>query len=202
MERIIQWLTDKFQHPLSLLFFVLGAVLIILGISNDLNLPGLNQIIPNSDFRYISVAIGCVSCLLSILIYYNPPREASEKLSKEPNKQFQLIPKEFSLTFLERREALSKQQEAILKYIVNNIYFGQSVSQDTLEKVFNNYSKSELFYRLEHLCLLNFLEKQRIGTNDSGADRYSYRISKEYSLALGKNFEDIRVRQQPHPNDK
>ncbi len=78
MEKLTEWLTSKFQHPLSLLFFVLGALLILLGVSNGLNIPVLNQVILDPNYRWMAVVIGCVSCLLAVAMYYRPPKASSE----------------------------------------------------------------------------------------------------------------------------
>ena len=94
-------------------------------------------------------------------------------------------PKEFSLSFSARREALTQSQGNILKYFSSKSYAGQYQSQEMLEKHFNQYKPSELYYRLEHLRLLSFLDSQKSGQDENGADRFSYCLSEKYRKEIG-----------------
>ena len=75
-EKVTEWLTGAFKHPLSLLFFVLGVVLILLGVSDGLNLPVLNQIVAAQPSRGIALLLGVVFCAISVWLYYHPPKDA------------------------------------------------------------------------------------------------------------------------------
>lgn len=96
-----------------------------------------------------------------------------------------LYPIEFSLSFSARREALTQTQGTILKFFSSRSYAGQYLSQDMLERYFNQIKPSELYYRLEHLRLLGFLDSQKSGQNENGADRFSYRLSEIFRKEIG-----------------
>lgn len=97
------------------------------------------------------------------------------------------LPKEYSLSYSARREALTQTQGLILKYFSNKGFAGQYISQDTLEKHFSQFKASELFYRLEQLRLLRFLDSQKTGQNQDGADRFLYRLSESYKKEIGSS---------------
>lgn len=188
MDKFWKWLTDKFQNPLSPLFFILGTLLLILGISTGVSFPGGSQIASEASFRWTSIIIGSISVLLSIFIYYRPPKGIKNtKTASDEN-----LPEEFSLNFNGRRATLSESQGAILNYIVNNGYDGDYTTLETFRKRFREYSKGEMIYRLEHLRLLGFIERQKVGKDNNGNDRFSYRLSKEYQKELG-DISKIRV---------
>jgi hypothetical protein len=94
-------------------------------------------------------------------------------------------PKEFYLSFSARREALTQTQGRILKFFSNRSYAGQYVNQDVLEKQFDQIKPSELYYRLEHLRLLGFLDNQKTGQDENGADQFSFRLSENYRKEIG-----------------
>jgi hypothetical protein len=103
-----------------------------------------------------------------------------------------LLPKEYCVSFSARREALPQSQGMILKYFSRNSIVGQFISQDTLEDNFSQFKQSELFYRLETLRLLGFLDNQKSGQDTNGADRFSYRLSESYRKQIGNT--DIFVK--------
>ncbi|WP_337886165.1 hypothetical protein [Fischerella thermalis] len=47
-------------------------------------------------------------------------------------------------------------------------------------------SKTETYYRLERLWLLEFLEKEEIGKTLNDLPRYIYCLSSEYRKAIGR----------------
>lgn len=76
MEKIAEWLTSKFKHPLSPLFFFLGMLLVLLGVSNGLSLPILNQLASDPNFRWACLVLGVLCLVASIFIFYHPPEVA------------------------------------------------------------------------------------------------------------------------------
>jgi len=74
MGKFIEWVTSKFQHPLSLLFFLLGSLLLLLGITTGLEVPLLKQLTPDVHYRWVSLALGWGFVLLAIAVYYVPPK--------------------------------------------------------------------------------------------------------------------------------
>jgi hypothetical protein len=85
---------------------------------------------------------------------------------------------------LARRARLSAHQKGILDFIEGKFFEGwPKVMQSTIEEGFPQYKKREIFYRLENLCLLGFLERQEIGER-SGFQQFSYSLSQVYMLNL------------------
>ncbi len=74
MDKFYEWLSQKFVHPLSPLFFLLGAILILLGLSTDLNIPQLSKLAVEYEFRWPSIFIGITFMIISIFLYYKPPQ--------------------------------------------------------------------------------------------------------------------------------
>jgi hypothetical protein len=176
MEKFTEWVTSKFQHPLGLLFFLLGALLILLGVTTGLELPVLQQLAPDVNYRWVSLALGVIFLLLATLIYYRPPRAT---------KGIEPVPDELTRSFTARRAGLTGSQTRILVFIEQEGFRQRFVSQDTIETKFDKYGKSEIFYRLEQLRFLGFLERQRVGRDESGYDRFTYRLSAGYQKELG-----------------
>jgi hypothetical protein len=88
--------------------------------------------------------------------------------------------KELGLSFLVRKHRLgSGRQKDILDYIEKETSLHQLVSQDMVEEAFKEFAPSELYYRLEQLLLLGFLEKEQSGFI-RGYPRFTYRLSSEY----------------------
>jgi len=180
MEKISEWLSNKFQHPLSLVFFLLGGLLILLGVSTGFDIPLLKKLAPDTNYRVACLAIGGVCCLVAIIVYYRPPKNESIRNSAS-------LPDDLKLNFTARRASLSEKQGRLLYLVEYEGHSGDYVSQDTLQEQFNEYSLGELFYRLEQLRLLGFLERQTVGQNKDHTDRYSYSLSTTYRLELGDN---------------
>jgi len=76
MEKFGEWVISKFKHPLSLMFFILGTLLVLLGVSNGLNLPVLDQLASDPNFRWACLALGVLCFIPSVFIFYHPPNVA------------------------------------------------------------------------------------------------------------------------------
>ncbi len=201
MEKLTQWLTDRFQHPLSLLFFILGALLILIGITTGLEVPVLKQLASDANFRWVSLAIGLVFVLLSVLIYYRPPK--STKVTY-PVPLSSAVSAEGMSKFSVRKSLLSDSQGHILSFFEKESLdrgFNRFIQQNTLEDRFAQYGKAELFYRLEYLRLNGFLEGQALGKDMHGIDRFLYRLSSAYAEELGVPNTPYRQRVQSTPLD-
>jgi hypothetical protein len=182
MDRFWKWLTDKFQNPLSPLFFILGTLLLLLGISTGFSFPGGSQIASESSFRWTSIILGGIGISLAIVIYYRPPKAMKYSAASLGDVK---LPEEFSLNYNGRRATLSESQGAILNYNINNGYNGDFTTLETFRKKFREYSKGEMIYRLEHLRFLGFIERHKVGKDNDGNDRFSYRLTQEYQKELG-----------------
>jgi H-type lectin domain len=75
MEKLIDWLTEK-HHGISLLSFILGALLLLLGVTTGIELPLLKQLAPDASFRLVSLGLGFLFVILAMamLVYYVPPK--------------------------------------------------------------------------------------------------------------------------------
>jgi len=83
MEKFSEWLSSKFENPLIPMFFFLGVLLLLLGVSNGLNLPILNQIVSDANFRWICLVLGVLCLVISIFIYYRLPKDSGRSNKKD-----------------------------------------------------------------------------------------------------------------------
>lgn len=93
---------------------------------------------------------------------------------------------ELKISYPDKLDNLPKNQRKILTFISNQARF---VSQGEIHtnSDFQHMSAMELYFRLENLRMLGFIEKEITGGTTSKPE-YSYRISKEYLsyIALSK----------------
>jgi hypothetical protein len=68
MKKLVEWLSNKFQQPLSPLFFLLGALLTILGVTSGIKLPAIGDLVASHSYRWPAVAIGLGFILLAIFV--------------------------------------------------------------------------------------------------------------------------------------
>jgi hypothetical protein len=79
-------------------------------------------------------------------------------------------------SFFVRKALISKTQKELLEYIERK----NSVQRNAIQKEFSSISSSELFYRLEQLRLLGFIEQGPIGKASDTISTQMYRLSKSY----------------------
>jgi hypothetical protein len=160
---------DKFHHPIGLLLFALGAILILLSVSQGLKIPGLENIVSEPSYRVTSLVIGTLLVLLSVAVALKGPKLPLD------------LATELSKPLAERRAKISGTQEEILRYIESRTPTPQSnMTEASIAKRFN-MSGSEVYYRLEHLRLLGFIVKESLG----GKGNNYYRLSPAYRKAFG-----------------
>lgn len=173
------------QHPLSFLFFILGTLFCIVGLTD-----GFQGIVVNQNFRLASLVIGGLCLLISAITYYLPPpnkkKSGSVVNSNSGDQVLEPIPEDLKISLSERRVNLaSKRQGEILHFIQ---YTREKDSQGRVDQktIANNFhtSDSEIYYRLEQLRLLGFLKKEAIGTFSNGSTRWGYSLSSEYRELL------------------
>lgn len=188
MDKFTQWLTDKFQHPLSLLLFILGTLLVLLGITKGFKVPYLEQLVSEGPYKWASLVLGVVLLLLSVYIYYHPVKEEKEITADEqiqsPAERTQM-PAELQQSFGIRLASITSSQEEILRHIARTSFRAggdrSMVSGDSIRNHFKGrYEDRELFYRLENLYLLGFLEK--VATDE---DKYNYRLTTKCDDEIG-----------------
>ena len=180
VDKFIEWVIARFQQPLSLLFFLLGALLIFFGLSTGFKTKA-GDIIPNTH-QWVSLAVGLGFCALAILIYYLPPR-AGDQAQREGEEED--ITGSFADLLDERNLVTSAVQKRIL-----NLFLalpGGLVRQEDITKMIQakvddlkGVSWSEIYYRLEQLRWMGFLTKRRSGPE------YLYGVSNAYRRYLDK----------------
>lgn len=184
MEKFVDWLAQKFSHPFSLLFFLLGAILVLLGLTTGFEIPILNQLAPAAEYQRISLVLGVACLLIAVLIYYKSPQRIQTSNNPENDPTQDNLPS----TLFARKVLLSETQRLILDYVE----LLKSISGKELESKFGIESE-ELFYRLEQLRLLGFIERGKIGEasiNDTHLQRYF--LSKTYEEEINKSIFSAR----------
>jgi hypothetical protein len=166
---------------LSLAFFVLGALLILLGLTTGFEVPGLKQLVPEPSFRWISVVCGVLSVLIAIPIVYRPPAEPKIERDSETL----AVPDDLRKSFAARRDAFGygSRLVQILDFVISQANRDGLISLETVGQKFNQLPGSKVYYRLECLRLLCFIEK---------AGKNVYRLSKAYEL-------ESQARNRPFP---
>src|SRR3989304_2033779 len=117
MAQLIE-LIKRFRNLVVALFFLLGALLVLLGVTEDLNLPILNQLAPDANFRWASLTLGALCLIASLFILYRPPNE-SEQLTHKPDNIIGTIPEELTMSYSRRQALLSIRQAEILTYVAH-----------------------------------------------------------------------------------
>ena len=178
---IVEDVTKKFHPPISLPTFFLGALLILVGLSAELNIWELKKIVPDPKFRLVSIIIGAVFAVSSIvmnLVLKNS--ESRPQVIESLN-----LPDELMRTFSGRLASISSSQLKILNYIK---YRTSSPSSTLHEKELYehfNMDGSEMYYRLEQLRLLGIVTKIDTG----GKGKNYYRLSDGYRKEIGLSNE-------------
>lgn len=184
-----KWLTEKFQHPLVPLFFFMGALLVLLGVSNGIKLPWVDTTDLSASSRTAALVLGFLFCAFSVLLYYFPPRDLELQTFSPRNGnpgplKADTVPAELLVDFPARRALLSPNQEKLLKYLVYCCFPNKYIGIDAIQLEFGQYSLSETFYRLEQLRLLGFLETRQTVKGVEGEED-DYGLSCAYRRALG-----------------
>lgn len=197
MGKLLEWLTVKFHHPLVPLFFVLGALLLVVGLAQKV--PWIGEIFMDTEFRYVAVIMGTACLCISLFVYYKPPSRfdasgtgsgaASPPAPDATTEQgHSTMPSEWSLDWTIRRDHLSDSQRRLLRHIEQE----KSASFSTLREQFVSTPSKELFYRLEQLRLLGFLECTRLGQGND-ASLLIYQLTEEYRRQLAERGPEIQT---------
>ena len=184
MSAIIKWITDKFQQPLPLLFFTLGAVLLLLGVTTGVDLPGLKKLTPEVNYRWTSLGLGSGFLLSAILLYYFPRKSVAIVSSGLDHQTANHNTERFA--HLEQDYFTSRTQLRVLAIMVETAGGDALVRLEEIrQKIRRNIeslSRStdpELYYRLEQLLWMGFLNKKTLGP-----DNYLYGVSDAYRKYL------------------
>jgi hypothetical protein len=180
MSEFIKWVTAKFQQPLPLLFFALGAVLLLLGVTTGVDLPVIKKLTPDVNYRWISVALGAVFILLAIFLYYFPPKPVAIVRPKLEGEEAGNAMERFAI--LEQDSTTGPTQQRILAIMVETVCGDQLVRAEEIRQKLrqkidslSRSSDSELYYRMEQLLWMGFLSKKTIGR-----DNHLYGVSDAY----------------------
>ncbi len=123
-------------------------ILILLGLTTGFSVPVLQQLAPDKDYRWTALIIGMIFIILSIVVYYCPPKSSTQS---SLGQKLEGIPTELIKPFVARVNDLTEPQRRILSYISREGSGHNLVSQEMLETKFNQYNKGEVYYRLEQL---------------------------------------------------
>ena len=122
---------------------------------------------------------GAIAVLVEALEYERPNADLTSVSINEETKGFDgAIPGELRLDFKDRKALIGNSQGRLLDYIAAHSKDRSYASQGDLETAFPKYKKSELFYRLEQLRLLGFLDREKLGQEEP--PRFVYRLSSQY----------------------
>jgi hypothetical protein len=174
---------NKFRRPIIPALFVLGALLLLLGVTTGFKVPVLAQLVPNPDYWWVCVGIGVVFVLLAVGADSRSPGTVG---TGGESPALPATPEELTWEFTARRGSISGSQKKLLGFIEG---FGPRhgfVRQGSIEAEFPQFSKGELYYRLEQLRLLCFLEKAKMGQDHNGFDYFSYSLSADYRAEMAR----------------
>lgn len=158
------------RQPLSFLFFCLGTVLLLLGLTT-----GFQSLAPEQNLRAVSIVLGSAALGAAVILYYFGP--ARMQLVASP-------PATVGDRSVLVRDNLTESQQRLLSIVERLTARQIDVLQEDVEKQFEA-SQSELYYRLEQLRLMGFIERNLIA-GYSQQPQYGYRLSDRYSQQLGR----------------
>ena len=72
MDKLFSWLTEKLKEPHAVVLLILGALLVVLGISTKVEVPVLKSIAADQKFRWVAIALGLLLMAASFLIFRWP----------------------------------------------------------------------------------------------------------------------------------
>ena len=176
MDKFFEWLSARFQQPLSLLFFALGTLLIFFGLSTGFQIRG-ETVSPDARYHWLALAFGAVSCGFAVLVYYLPIRTVIRPKGEDED-----VTAYLSKLLDGRNVVTSESQKRILNLFatlpgeINQI----EVTKRIQEKIgaLKNVPGSEIYYRLEQLHWMGFLTKRESGKE------YMYGMSNGYRRYL------------------
>jgi hypothetical protein len=161
---------------LDKIFFLFGAVLLLLGVTDTIDIGGLHGVVAQG-YRWFVIGIGFLFILIAILIVYRPPRP--RVIVSEP------IPSSASSAVRPSDAQLSSTQRKILRLMAKY----QTIELDKFEDDIRNSisklgqaSSGEIEYRVRYLHCVGFLTTTRIGQTSL------YTLSDEYRKELESRF--------------
>lgn len=160
------------DQPISFLLFVLGAVLMLLGLSR-----GVLSIVAADTLRPYAIGLGALAVAASVVLALTLPRQ-----SATPRQPWQ----DDGLADFKRdldTSHITATQKRVLRAIEDTTEDRSVVSERRLESELEIRSP-ELYYRLEQLRLLGFVEREVLNPDTTNLE-YGYRYSRAYANRLG-----------------
>ena len=159
MSNIVEWIDKRQYDPSHLLLFLLGAVLVLLGITTHLELPFVSTLVPEATQRITALASGIALVLLSTALR---ARKIEREQDYVPRKALLSVPssilRELTLSFIDKRDSLTGRQRQLLMTMEHMGAGGDPVSLNTIAKTLGDgHSLAEAHYRMEQLRLLGFI---------------------------------------------
>lgn len=97
-----------------------------------------------------------------------------------------IVPRELYASFADRFALISASQRRLLLWLEEMTQQQAAVTQGAIEEYLSKrYEKSEVYYRLEQLYLLGFLDRKPAGYDTRGLPRYEYTLSPPYQQERG-----------------
>lgn len=170
------------QYTLCSLFLLLGTLLILLG-----GTSGFGQLKTNDSTRIALLYLGGICLAIGTVIYFVLLFLYKHKSLPGDPEELPDVPDDLKINFPGRQVRLSEVQTSILAFIIKKVLTqGQDyVSQDDITSKFNKLG-AEMFFRLEQLRLLGFLEKEQIDIR-RGLPYHKYRLSSAYLKHLNSS---------------
>jgi|GEM_PF-2813423 len=198
MTDLLEWVRSRFQHPLIFILFVFGAVLLLMGIGQELPWSDKSALIADEPFeRYGSLVIGSIFIVLAVVLMYRPPKgwvRPGSEFGKRAHEPHDFTPAPLPavrepVPFTSRRAALSRTQKRLLAYIEGE----RRTVLDAIKRESGITNDAELYYRLEQLRLLGFIDSEKIEHGSGGEVIVVYRLSDAYLAVQGDIEEDSTV---------
>ncbi len=189
LQNLFTWIDKRFNHPLVPLFFFLGFVFLIVGLTTGYKGVGA----ANQTMRYMSIAVGSICLVISVILYYKAPKKLSIA-SKQPAEKHEMYSKgtilnipislavELGKSFSARKDDMSITQKGLLDFIEIETKKRENIPQEDFDENF----PSHVFWRLEVLIWMGFIEKEYSNRKRYGKPLFHYRLSPEYKRELGR----------------
>jgi len=191
MGGMLKWIQVKFQHPVILGFILVGLLFLALGFLHNIYLPWLDEPLDIEDFlRIPCMLVGGAFIGLAIFLMYNPPAGWSSKegWGTPTSESAATIAASSdashgtreSFHTRTRRMSLSDKQKRILSKIEQD----KKLTFNVIKTEMGFENDSELYYRLEQLRLLGFVEKEKLRESRNSTVRI-YKLAESYAALLG-----------------
>jgi hypothetical protein len=169
------------DQPVSFLLFVLGAVLMLLGLSR-----GVVSIVAADSLRPYAIGLGALAVVASVVLALVVPRQSDAPEQRREHDGLADIKGELDTS------QITSNQRRVLRAIEDTTEDRSVVSERRLGVELDTRSP-ELYYRLEQLRLLGFIEREVLNPDTVNLE-YGYRFSRAYASRLGIGNEGPRPR--------